>query len=89
VARLRLWSTQGTLILRATAELGRPPAEAALFKRWRANVATRRAVRNAAADEGERGGTPRFYALLDRLDQLKERSDEIGQRFGLRICTSN
>ena len=88
-SRLRLWSTQGSLILKATARLGQPPAEAALFKRWRSNVALRRAVRNAAADEGEAGGTPRFYALLDRLNRLKQQSDVIGQRFGLRICTSN
>jgi hypothetical protein len=89
VERLRLWSTQGTLILQATAKLGPPPAEADLFKRWRANVAMRRAVRNAAADAGEGGGNPRFYALLDRLTRLKDQSDVIGQRFGLRICTSN
>jgi hypothetical protein len=88
-ARLRLWSTQGTLILRATAQLGSPPAEPMLFKRWRANVATRRAVRNAAANAGEGGGTPQFYALLDRLNRLKDEGDRIGQRFGLRICTSN
>jgi hypothetical protein len=89
VARLRLWSTQGTLILRATEQLGSPPAEPGLFKRWRANVATRRGVRNAAANAGEGGGTAQFYALLDRLDRLKDEGDRIGQRFGLRICTSN
>jgi hypothetical protein len=89
VARLRLWSTQGTLILRATARLGKPPARPALFRRWRANVATRRAVRNATADAGVGGGNPRFYRLLHKLDSLKDAGDRIGQRFGLRICTSN
>jgi hypothetical protein len=88
-AILRLWSRQGTLILKASAKLGTPPAETALFKRWRANVATRRSIRYAAADAAEAGAGSRVDALLDRVSLLKDVGDQIGQRFGLRICTSN
>jgi hypothetical protein len=82
-------AAQGTQILQATARLGKPPAEAALFRRWRANVALRRDLKLRASAASSRGDWKEVEGISSRTDALKDRSDEIGQRFGLRICTSN
>lgn len=82
-------AAQGTQIVEATAELGEPPAEAALFERWRANVALRRDLKLKAAAAAGRSDWNLLAAIDSQVGQLKDQSDEIGQRFGLRICTSN
>ena len=85
----RVVAAQGTQILQATARLGKPPAETALFRRWRANVALRRDLKLRAGVASSRGDWKEVHGINTRIDDLKDRSDELGQRFGLRICTSN
>ena len=85
----RVFAAQGMQILQATARLGKPPAETALFERWRANVALRRDLNLRAAAAASRGDWKEVEGINSRIGHLKNRSDELGQRFGLRICTSN
>ena len=88
-ALLGVWNDQARTILRSTEALGEPPRRADLFARWRANVAKRAVLRRRAAQAVGQGHWPAYRAFMNRLSPLKDRSDEIGQRFGLRICTSN
>jgi hypothetical protein len=85
----RVVAAQGTQILQATARLGKPPAEVALFRSWRANVALRRDLKLRASAAASRGDWRGVEGISSRIEALKNRSDELGQRFGLRICTSN
>lgn len=88
-ARLGIWNDQAATILRSTKRLGEPPERPGLFARWRANVAERAALRNRAAEAAGSGRWSEYRSFMRRVGSLKDRSDEIGQRFGLRICTSN
>lgn len=84
-----VWSKQGPIILRATAKLGTPPKRPDLFRRWRANVAHRAALFHQLS---QAAGARRFgeeRRINRELERLKQKSDVIGQNFGLRICTSN
>jgi hypothetical protein len=88
-SELAVWNHRALTILRSTGALGKPPDPADLFSRWRANVARRAALRNQAAHAAGEGRWSAYRDFMNRIYPLKDRSDEIGQRFGLRICTSN
>jgi hypothetical protein len=88
-AVVRLWSQEDGRIHRATARMGPPPARPVLFARWRRNVARRTALFAQASRVSGQGRFDAESRILHRIDRLKARSDRIGQRFGLRICTSN
>lgn len=88
-ARLQLSANQGAQILKAAADLGPPPERADLFERWRGMLAKRVELKTRAAEEA---GDGHFYVranLMNRTYRIKDRQDLVGQRFGLRICTSN
>lgn len=88
-ARLGVWNEQAMTILRSTEALGKPPKHADLFASWRTNVARRAGLRHQAAQAAGKGRWHAYRDFMNRIYPLKDRSDEIGQRFGLRICTSN
>ncbi len=85
----RVWGQEDARILRATARMGSPPVRPLLFARWRANVRLRSRLFFEASRAGGLAQDERESLILHRIFQLKDRSDRIGQRFGLRICTSN
>jgi hypothetical protein len=88
-ARVAIWSHQGPQIQLAAAKLGSPPQKAGLFERWIANVMARSALYRRASRAAARGDFGREAEICDRIQRLKLASDRLGQRFGLRICTSN
>lgn len=88
-ARLKVWNDQALTILRSIEALGKPPERPDLFGRWRANVARRLALRNDAAQAASEGRWGAYRDRMNGINPLKDRSDAIGERFGLRICTSN
>jgi hypothetical protein len=88
-AVVRVWAREDLRIHQATARIGRPPERPFLFQHWRANVATRTALFFDAAAVASRGDFDREGRIMDRILRLKKTSDKLGQRFGLRICTSN
>jgi hypothetical protein len=85
----RLTSDEDARILRATAILGQPPGEQALFASWRANVAMRTKLFRQAGRAAAAGDFQLAQRICARIARLKRAADELGQRFGLRICTSN
>ena len=87
--RLGVWNDQALTILGSTKALGRPPERPHLFSRWRSNVARRAALRAQAAEAVGQGRWGAYRDFMNRIYPLKDRSDAIGQSFGLRICTSN
>src|SRR3954447_22266775 len=86
---VRIWAHEDLRIHKATALLGAPPAQPRLLRSWRANVATRTGLFFDAGDAAARGNFHDESQILDRIFRLKKKSDQLGQRFGLRICTSN
>jgi hypothetical protein len=88
-AVVRIWAEQTSRIVKATARLGSPPARPALYQRWRANVGHRSDLFYSASAAAQRGDAQRESRILAQIHRLKGRSDKLGQRFGLRICTSN
>jgi hypothetical protein len=88
-AVVRVWAREDLRIHKATARIGAPPERPDLFQRWRANVAVRTGLFFDAGRAASRGDFARESRILDHLDPLKAQADKIGQRFGLRICTSN
>jgi hypothetical protein len=86
---VRIWGEQTGRIVKATARLGNPPAEQALYQRWRANVGHRSDLFFSASAAARRSQPEREGRILAQIHRLKGRSDKLGQRFGLRICTSN
>jgi hypothetical protein len=91
-AAATMWSTtadEDARILNATAILGQPPRRQALFARWRANVAHRTALFRQASRAARVGNFRRVQRICARINRLKAQADRLGQRFGLRICTSN
>jgi hypothetical protein len=88
-AVVRVWAREDLRIHEATARIGKPPERPVLFGRWRANVADRTGMFFSAAASASRGDFAAERRWLNRITALKQKSDEIGQRFGLRICTSN
>lgn len=88
-AVVKVWAEQVATISLGATRAGAPPRRQRLFDRWRSNVAQRAALFNRASEEAGAGNFAVESRLLDRIHRLKARSDELGQRFGLRICTSN
>jgi hypothetical protein len=88
-AVLDVWSDQGRRILTAARKLGPAPERDRLFHRWQANVAQRVSIRVAASEAYRAGDVRSARELCAQLGPLKEQADRIGQRFGLRVCTSN
>jgi hypothetical protein len=88
-AVVRNWAEEDLRIHKATVQIGKPPARPALFQRWRANVAARTALFFDASAAAGRGQFDEESRILDQIARLKVKSDDLGQRFGLRICTSN
>jgi hypothetical protein len=86
---VRIWPNEDLRIHKATARIGAPPAQPVLFRAWRDNVATRTGLFFDASDAAGSGNFDQEGRILDRILRLKKKSDELGQRFGLRICTSN
>lgn len=87
--RLGVWNDQAVAILRLTEALGPPPERADLLSRWRDNVGRRLGFRNQARQAAGQGRWRLYRDNMNRIYPLKDRGDRIGQRFGLRICTSN
>lgn len=88
-AVVRNWANEDLRIHEATAQIGKPPARPALFQRWRENVAARTALFFDASAAAGRGDFGKESHILKNIVRLKKKSDRLGQRFGLRICTSN
>lgn len=91
-AAATMWSTtadEDARILKATEILGQPPMQQGLFARWRANVARRTALFRQASRAARVGNFRRVQRICARINRLKAQADRLGQRFGLRICTSN
>jgi hypothetical protein len=88
-ASWRFSSDEDARIHQATSVLGQPPAEQPLFASWRANVARRSALFERASQAAEAGKWDVVQRICREITRLKAQADEMGQRFGLRICTSN
>jgi hypothetical protein len=88
-AMWRLDGDEDARIHQATAILGQPPQEQALFASWRANVATRSNLFYRAGRAAAAGNFALAQRICARISRLKVVADRLGQRFGLRICTSN
>jgi hypothetical protein len=74
---------------RVVKAMGDPPAKAGLFHRWLRIAGERaRLMRTMTTASANRDGAleSRTYT---RITQLKKKANQLGQRFGLRICTSN
>jgi len=88
-AMLQLSSDEDARILRATVVLGESPEEQDLFARWRANVAERTDLYRQAGRAALGGNLGLAREIFNRTGPIKDDSDDLGQHFGLRICTSN
>jgi hypothetical protein len=74
---------------RVVKAMGDPPAKVGLFHRWLRIAGERaRLMRTMSTAWANQDGAleSRTYA---RITNLKKKADRLGQRFGLRICTSN
>ncbi|CAN5446941.1 hypothetical protein BH10ACT11_BH10ACT11_13740 [soil metagenome] len=83
------WSDEDLRISAATGQMGRPPQRQDLFQRWRANVSHRAVLFHDAAVAASKGEFAKEDSIFDRIYEEKDQADVLGQRFGLRICTSN
>jgi hypothetical protein len=88
-AVVRDWAQEDLRIHKATAQIGTPPAQPVLFQAWRANVARRTGMFFQAARVASTGDFTQERRIINRMTRIKQQSDKLGQRFGLRICTSN
>jgi hypothetical protein len=84
-----VWSDEDLRISAATGQMGRPPKRQELFQRWRANVSHRAVLFHDAAVAASKGEFAKESSIFDRIHEEKIQADVLGQRFGLRICTSN
>jgi hypothetical protein len=75
--------------LRSLERLGEPPDGARLHSRWIENLRTRIRLERAQVRAGAAGEFDRARATFARIGRLMVRGNELGQRFGLRVCTSN
>ncbi len=83
------WAKWQQQTARLVANLGTPPERGGLLARWRANVAARSRLYRAAGDAWMHGEGARADSIWARMLDLKKKADVWGQRFGLRVCTSN
>ena len=86
---VQIWSEEDRRIDLAATKLGRPPERPRLFARWHANVARRASLFHQASEAAGAGDWHAEDRIFRRIDGLKAQADRLGQRFGLRICTSN
>jgi hypothetical protein len=75
--------------LRALEALGRPPDGAALHARWIGNMRERIRLERAVLRLAQAGEHERVAGIHRRIGELKMVGNEVGQRFGLQVCTSN
>jgi hypothetical protein len=75
--------------LRALERLGVPPDGADLHRRWIANMRTRVRLERAGLRYAVARDRERVQATNGRIGELMLLGNEIGQRFGLQVCTSN
>ena len=72
----------------ALERLGRPPDGVRLHARWIDSLRTRIRLERAQLRAGAAGEYDRARAMFARIGALMVSGNEIGQRFGLRVCTS-
>jgi hypothetical protein len=75
--------------LRALERLGDPPDGARLHARWLGNMRLRIRLERAELRAAWAGDHERVRAIDRRIGRLKMRGNEVGQHFGLTVCTSN
>jgi hypothetical protein len=69
--------------------MGDPPEKAALFHRWLENAGERAQLMRTMSEAWANQDGPLESRTNARITQLKVKANHLGQRFGLRICTSN
>jgi hypothetical protein len=74
--------------LTALERLGRPPDGVRLYARWMENLSARIRLERAQLRAGAAGEYVRAQAMFARIGGLMIQGNGIGQRFGLRVCTS-
>jgi hypothetical protein len=72
----------------ALERLGPPPDGDRLYERWLENLRTRIRLERAQLRAGAAGDYERMHAMFARIGSLMIQGNGIGQRFGLRVCTS-
>ena len=75
--------------LRTLGALGAPPDGVRLHARWLDNMRARIRLEREVLRLAAAGDAARVRAAHSRIARLKLLGNELGQRFGLRICTSN
>jgi hypothetical protein len=75
--------------LRAIEDLGPPPDGVASHRRWLDNFRERVRLEGELLRRLESGALEEADAIDARIGRLKLAGNTMGQRFGLRICTSN
>jgi hypothetical protein len=80
------WHTDEYRQLRA---LGDPPEARTEYAAWIDNFGERVRLESGYVPFMRAGGTANVQALEQRVTALKETGNRLGQRFGLRVCTSN
>jgi hypothetical protein len=83
------WAAGQRATFEMVADLGPPPAKPRLLERWRQNVGFRGELFTRGGDAWLHRSGAGSDAIHDRIHRLKATANELGQRFGLRICTSN
>jgi hypothetical protein len=83
------WAASEAETARLVGNLGTPPQDAALVKRWRENVAERGRLYHADGEAIDHGETARSEQIWGQVMDLKSKADEDGRAFGLHVCTSN
>ena len=86
---LRSWATSQHETHDRIAALGPPPERPELFASWLRNVGARARLMDARAAAYERGDARAHRRIDQRIYALKAQANDMGQHFGLRICTSN
>ena len=80
------WHTGQYRALRA---LGKPPEARLAYRRWLDNLGARVRLEARYAPLMRAGRAAEAQATLEQVNGLKARGNMLGQRFGLRLCTSN
>lgn len=78
-----------TATYRGIRALGTPPAKPGLFARWRDNVGLRGRLMHRVGESLAAADLATADEISGRILRLKVTANRLGQRFGLRICTSN
>jgi uncharacterized RDD family membrane protein YckC len=83
------WAESQQATYTMTGELGTPPAQTAIFAQWRENVRMRGDLFKQSGDAWLHDHGAGVAAIGARIDALKLTANDLGQHFGLQICTSN